>query len=202
MRLVEGPVKSTPDETRTRILAAAREIFAQKGTRGTTTREVADRAGVNEATLFRHFGTKHALLHAMLDQYCESREHIESEIRRLEGTLEEQLRAMGRLAIDGMKRKEDLIRVGLAEQISDPDASAMTWRTPVGALSSISDFMRARIEAGELRGDPDMLARMFISFWFSYVLGRRIWNTTGEPADAERAVTACVDLFLNGARAH
>ncbi|MEO7039366.1 MAG: helix-turn-helix domain-containing protein, partial [Candidatus Elarobacter sp.] len=46
------------EDTRTRILAAARELFERNGTRGTTTREVAERAGVNEATLFRHFGSK------------------------------------------------------------------------------------------------------------------------------------------------
>ena len=39
--------------TRERILRAAREVFETDGTRGTTTREVADRAGVNEATIFR-----------------------------------------------------------------------------------------------------------------------------------------------------
>ena len=53
------------EDTRARILAAAREVFERNGTRGTTTREVAERAGVNEATLFRHFGSKRALLDAM-----------------------------------------------------------------------------------------------------------------------------------------
>ncbi|HMD02881.1 MAG TPA: helix-turn-helix domain-containing protein, partial [Candidatus Baltobacteraceae bacterium] len=46
------------DGTRLRILAATRDLYARNGSRGTTTREVAERAGVNEATLFRHFGTK------------------------------------------------------------------------------------------------------------------------------------------------
>ena len=61
------------EETRARILAAAREIFERNGTRGTTTREVAERAGVNEATLFRHFGSKRALLDAMREQACGAR---------------------------------------------------------------------------------------------------------------------------------
>ena len=62
-------VKSGVDQTRLRILGAARELYAEKGSRGTTTREVADRAGVNEATLFRHFGTKGQLLSAMLEHF-------------------------------------------------------------------------------------------------------------------------------------
>ena len=58
------------EETRARILGAAREIFERNGTRGTTTREVAERAGVNEATLFRHFGSKAALIGAMREDSC------------------------------------------------------------------------------------------------------------------------------------
>src|SRR5580698_7338421 len=58
------------EETRARILAATREIFERNGTRGTTTREVAERAGVNEATLFRHFGSKAALIGAMREDSC------------------------------------------------------------------------------------------------------------------------------------
>jgi AcrR family transcriptional regulator len=200
VKLLDSNVKASPDETRSRILAAAREIFALKGTRGTTTREVADRAGVNEATVFRHFGTKQALLHAMLDVYCESRDMIRNTVQSLSGPLEEQLRALAQIAIDGIKRKEDLIRVGLAEQVNDPDVSAMTWRSPVGALEVLSDYMQTRIHAGELHGDAEMLARIFMSFWFTYVLGRKIWNTPDDVPDRERAINQCVEVFLNGAR--
>jgi AcrR family transcriptional regulator len=198
--LADPAVKTSSDDTHARILAAARELFATRGTRGTTTREVADRAGVNEATVFRHFGTKQALLRAMLDQYCESRDQMRDAIESMQGTLEEQLCALGLMSLEGIKRKEDLIRVGLAEQVTDPDGSAMTWRAPIGALSLLTEYMQKKIDAAELRGDAEMLARTFMSFWFSYVLGSRIWNLPDGPADRRRFVGRCVDLFLNGAR--
>lgn len=47
--------------TRAALLAAARELFAERGYAGTTVRGVADRAGVNQALLFRYFGSKGAL---------------------------------------------------------------------------------------------------------------------------------------------
>lgn len=203
MKVLESPAKASPEDTRGRILAAAREIFAHKGTRGTTTREVADRAGVNEATVFRHFGTKHSLLHEMIDQYCGSQGYIRSVLAGLEGPLEDQLRALGHAGVEAIKGKEDLIRVGLAEQVTDPDASTMTWRGPNDALLLLSGFMRGRIEAGELQGDPEMLARIFMSFWFAYVLGNKIWDDGGKDCAAvrDRVVNGCVDIFLNGARA-
>jgi AcrR family transcriptional regulator len=47
--------------TRRALLDAARELFATDGYEGTTVRAVAERAGVNQALLFRHFGSKDAL---------------------------------------------------------------------------------------------------------------------------------------------
>ena len=50
-------------ELRDRILDAAAKVYAETGFRGATTRRIAERAGVNEVTLFRQFGSKTRLLH-------------------------------------------------------------------------------------------------------------------------------------------
>ncbi|HZG92009.1 MAG TPA: TetR family transcriptional regulator [Pseudonocardia sp.] len=47
--------------TKRDLLAAARELFAEAGYDATTVRAVADRAGVNQALLFRYFGNKRGL---------------------------------------------------------------------------------------------------------------------------------------------
>lgn len=53
---------------RERILEAAARVYAKHGFRGATTRLIALEAGVNEVTLFRTFGSKGALLQAVLTQ--------------------------------------------------------------------------------------------------------------------------------------
>ena len=53
-------------EPRRLLLEAARELFGQHDYRGTTTREIADRAGVLEHLLFRNFGSKAALFREAL----------------------------------------------------------------------------------------------------------------------------------------
>jgi AcrR family transcriptional regulator len=50
------------EDSRERLLAAAARVLADQGFAGTTTRRVAEEAGLNEVTLFRHFGTKERLL--------------------------------------------------------------------------------------------------------------------------------------------
>jgi AcrR family transcriptional regulator len=48
-------------EPRQLLLEAARDLFARQDYRSTTTREIAEAAGVTEPLLFRHFGSKAAL---------------------------------------------------------------------------------------------------------------------------------------------
>lgn len=48
-------------EPRRLLLDAARELFARRDYRSTTTREIAEAAGVSEYLLFRHFGSKAGL---------------------------------------------------------------------------------------------------------------------------------------------
>src|SRR5688500_20275735 len=60
---------------RERLLDAAARVYAETGVRGATTRRIAHEAGVNEVTLFRHFGSKDTLLQEALA--WESRQVIE-----------------------------------------------------------------------------------------------------------------------------
>jgi hypothetical protein len=56
--LLQNPMSSI----RERLLDAAARVYAETGYRGATTRRIAQEAGVNEITLFRHFGSKTTLI--------------------------------------------------------------------------------------------------------------------------------------------
>jgi len=63
-----GAARRGPDEVRRLLLEAARALFAARGYAGASTRDIALKAGVSEALLFRHFGTKAKLFErAILD---------------------------------------------------------------------------------------------------------------------------------------
>lgn len=53
------------EDTREKILAAAKDLFGKKGYDGTSTKALAEAAGVNEVTLFRTFGSKEGLYAAV-----------------------------------------------------------------------------------------------------------------------------------------
>ncbi|MET7418932.1 TetR family transcriptional regulator [Dactylosporangium sp. NPDC005555] len=64
-----GRPRGNPD-TKARIAGAARELFLAKGYRGTTVRAVAAAAGVDQALISYHFGSKQGLFGQSLDLLC------------------------------------------------------------------------------------------------------------------------------------
>jgi AcrR family transcriptional regulator len=63
--------KISGDQRRASIIRASQNVFVEKGFNGTTTRELAEAAGVSEALLFKHFPSKEALYSAILTSACE-----------------------------------------------------------------------------------------------------------------------------------
>jgi AcrR family transcriptional regulator len=77
MVAVKTTARLSADERREAILKAVRRVFADKGFHGTTTRELAEAAGVSEALLFKHFPTKEALFVAMQASSCGGKDSAE-----------------------------------------------------------------------------------------------------------------------------
>lgn len=185
------------EETRARILSAARTLFERNGTRGTTTREVAELAGVNEATLFRHFGSKRALLDAMREAACLT-EEFRSVIAALpERSLEDDLRTIARYVVETLMAKRAMICISLAEEATGTD-DAPEWRGPTGVLDDLADFLAAKVATGALVGEPLLMARCFLGTLFSFVVGRRLW---GGVAQDSATLDGIVDMFMHGVKA-
>jgi len=185
------------EETRGKIIAAARELFELNGTRGTTTREVAERAGVNEATLFRHFGSKRALLDAMREQAC-GVQRFRSILAALPGTdIAADLRTIAYYVVDTMMGNRAMMCVSLAEDAARTDDSP-EWRGPSQIHSDLASYFTAKAQAGLVRGEPAFVARYFMGILFSYVVGRKLWDST---VPDHAVLDEIVDLFLNGVSA-
>jgi TetR/AcrR family transcriptional repressor of mexJK operon len=186
------------EETRARILAATREIFERNGTRGTTTREVAERAGVNEATLFRHFGSKAALIGAMREDAC-GIEAIRNLLGGLDGVdIAADIKALAYHAVRVMAGQRGLMCIALAEDAIDegpPDFDAPEWRGPRQVLELLTDYFAARIAEHRIAGEPPLMARIFMGMMFQLVVARKLWGN--DPTD-HGTIDAIVDVFLNG----
>ena len=66
-------IRVSAGDRRQQILEVATDLFARQGFNGTTTRQIAQRAAVNEAIIFRHFPTKDDLYWAVIENQCQIR---------------------------------------------------------------------------------------------------------------------------------
>lgn len=190
------PSKS-PEETRNRILAATRQLFAKKGRRGTTTREIAELAGVNEATLFRHFGNKDALIEACAEHYCAAGP-LQELLPGLSGDLQSDLRQIARVLMQRMEEVRDMIVMSLSEEENDTSVGLAAWRGPQAIRQMLIDYMAKRVDNGEIAGDPQLLARCFMGMIFAQVIGRK--KLPQLTHTAEQVLDFQVNVFLNGVR--
>src|SRR5882724_1447286 len=74
-RLANPSLKSPrlkADDRRSQLIEAAMDLFSRKGFAGTTTKEIAQAAGVSEAIIFRHFATKRDLYTAIIEHNIHS----------------------------------------------------------------------------------------------------------------------------------
>ena len=62
--------KRMPGEQRRRQIAlTAGELFAERGVRATTVRDIGDRVGILSGSLYHHFKTKHDIVHELMGVY-------------------------------------------------------------------------------------------------------------------------------------
>jgi AcrR family transcriptional regulator len=198
---IETTRSASPEETRERILVAARAVIGRKGKRGATTREIADVAGVNEATLFRHFGTKEALLVACAQHFC-AHLQLADVTAGLTGNIADDLLTLAEMMFAYFEQLGDVIRWSLVEQEYEKDIFADTaWRPQLAILAILTEFIQRRIDAGELRGEAHKLAIVFLGLVFMHALGRKKFPASplhrGDPKEALRFY---INVFLNGVR--
>jgi TetR/AcrR family transcriptional repressor of mexJK operon len=200
VRQAQNDRSASPEETRERIILAARDVIARKGKRGATTREIADAAGVNEATLFRHFGNKEQLIIAVARQACPDME-IRSLIGSLPGPIEEDLYTIARFLNDRLTSMIDFVRWSLVEtEYEESIFTKEAWRPQTAVQSAIVDFMAGQVKSGKLVGNPEDLASVLIGIIFARVVAKGKFPNSRIFNDTDYAIRFFIDVFLNGAR--
>jgi AcrR family transcriptional regulator len=150
--------KLSSEERRQAIIRAVRKVFAEKGFHGTTTRELAEAAGVSEALLFKHFPNKEALYSAMQLFCCaeEDPERLER-IKALEpstSTLVLIVHLMvSRTVGNGRRGDEDAIiqhRLMLRSLMEDGEFARLFFQRGLSCwMTKVEECLEASVAAGE-----------------------------------------------------
>jgi len=196
-------VRRPPGEARRLLLDAARELFARKDYRSTTTREIAETAGVTEYLLFRHFGSKAGLFRealvlpftSIVDEFAATWQTIDHE-----ATVEEELARhfVERVYDVVVEHRGLLLTLAASEAFSDEeiaDAGIADIRRALGVLGRISG------EGMQLRGmqssQPDLAAHSTMAMIVGMVALRSTFFGT-KPPSRDAIVDELVQATLHG----
>ena len=181
---------------RDQLLVAAARVYADGGYHGATTRRIASAAGVNEITLFRHFGSKDVLLREALAR-CQSEDAVPLP-QEPDDPLRE-LTEWSRSHFRDLQARAPLIRTCLGEFAEHPGLFTPELSCPVRAASALAGYLE-RLKQRELVSasfDPRVAATMLLGMLFADAVGRDIVPDM-YAAEPEGALTEYVALFLRG----
>ena len=183
------------EEIRHRILAAAAHVYAQYGFRGATTRLIAAHAGVNEVTLFRTFGSKADLLHAMLQAQV-----TDNSAPTISGDLSDpaaEITVWCAQLLLHLRGHSHIIRKTIAEAEERPEAACAACEGSHSAGTSLAMYIERLREAGlaEPAADSQTAISMFMSAMFGDALYRDVMPEVF-PQPEESAPAKYVQTFL------
>ena len=188
------------EQTRERIIEAAVKVFGGRGYAGATTRAIAAEAGVNEVTLFRHFGSKKNLFREMIDYYYDSSGLKTMNPERLSGDCRQVLTGLGTRIFSILSERREIYRLLLSEVEQQSEVRDAMIQFPRQLRHLLAQYFRIQMKQGNLRHlNPEVMAQAFMSMFMAFVLYETIF---AEPpvADiaAEDIVTQFVDIFMEG----
>jgi AcrR family transcriptional regulator len=182
---------------RDQLLDAAARVYAEVGYRGATTRRIAQVAGVNEITLFRHFGSKEALLHEAIARAGAGHDEV-----TLPGEPSDPMReltAWARAHLTQLAERRALIRTCMGEIEEHPGILSSIDKPPARAAAVLARYLRRLRQLGVAAApfDERVAAAMLMGALFGDAMGRDIMpEMFGRGVDA--SVREYVRLFLRG----
>lgn len=161
----------TKKDSRQLILDAALMLFSEKGFSGTTTREISQRAGFAEGTVFRYFPTKKDILIALAKPPAleELQKVMESLPNRDE---EENLRRILENRLTTIAKNKNLIKVIITEaQFHEEIKEHLFQNVGAHVLGVLAGYVEKRMEDGAFRkADPLIVTRILVGMMASLAL--------------------------------
>lgn len=199
MRVFNSPPPSEA-QTRSRILQAALRLFASQGFDGTTTRDLAQAAGVAEGTLFRHFTNKKAILVEVatagwVDILTDLLTEL-SEMSSYKAVAQVMRRRMWNL-----QKNADLMRVCFMEVQFHPDLRDRIQIEVINKMTDVAEaFFQTAMDKGIYRRmDANLVAKVFLGmFAIAGFSNNTLMQPDASPQQMQQMAEGLADIFLNG----
>jgi AcrR family transcriptional regulator len=181
--MATAQIRFSSADRREQILEVATALFAQQGFQGTTTKVIAEKSGVTEALIFRHFPSKEELYWAVIERKIECAAPLERLLENLEAGGDD-LDVLSRVAFEVLERRakdQTLSRLLLYSALEKHELSERFFRNYIANYFEVlARFVRQGIAAGRFRKvDPLLAARGFLGMviyhsWIQELFGGKV----------------------------
>jgi AcrR family transcriptional regulator len=194
-------------ETQERILAAALELFAERGYAAASTAAIAERAGVAEKTIFANFTTKERLFDEVLNPAAlqilvpEAFGGLRETLAASWGTAGALLDAFMHNRLAFVKQHPSKLKLLVQAVLLHPERTDLF----VGAFREhlaprVREVLRSLEASGEIRRIPEAsLVRIVMSVTAGYMLARFVLRPRAK-WDDEAEIRTMIDVLVNGLR--
>jgi len=200
-----GRTRQPAADRRKAILAAARDVFLERGYANASIDAVVERSGGSKATVYQLFGNKEGLLAALVAEGAEELAHLVDALP-LDGGLEESLRKFGHGYLNLVLRPErlGLFRLVVGECSRVPEIGDVFYRSgPQSCGKGMTRFFANVMARGLISdADPERTAFQFIHALRGDLYMQVMLNPTRAPTAAEidQHIDFVVRAFLDGYR--
>jgi AcrR family transcriptional regulator len=190
------------DQRRAAIVRTAIHLFAEKGFRGATTRELAAAAGVTEPVLYRHFRTKRDLYTAIIEAKAGEASLHAADLAQLarRGDDRQFFLSVGELVLRRYESDPDISRLLLFSCLERHElADLFMDRLFLDFYKLVAAYIRRRIRAGVFRkATPEIATRSFIGMVAYHGLFGLLYPKRFGTPNRARVVDQMVTVFLSG----
>ncbi len=187
-------------DTRSKILQSAQKLFAKHGFDGTTTKDLANEAGVAEGTLFRYFTNKKAILVEVATQgWIKILTDLLTELSEMANY--KAIAPMMRRRMVHMEENVDLMKVCFMEAQFHPDLRERIQHEVIDKMTDIAEvYFAEAIAKGVYRAglDPKVVARVFVGMFAIAGFSDTTMSSHSSPEELQRMAEGIADIFLHG----
>ena len=171
--------KIQAEETRLQILDTALEVFAAKGFRGSSIKDIAEAAGISQGLMYYYFPGKKELLSATIEHHS-----FLPELRRIL-TGQENLSA-GRMFkeiagkfLDTLDAKKSLVKILIRDVAYDPKYSDAWTKLCQEGVSLLQKYIEGCVKRGEFRPhNAEVTARSMLATIVMFHFTREVFKSS------------------------
>lgn len=190
--------RESASKTKEVLIDVALEVFSEKGFVGSTTKDIASRAGVTDGLIYHYFASKEEIMTAILDKHNLSKNINEFFDLDNNKPVDHVLINLGYRLLELMHEKSSFIVMFFGEAQRNPIISEKLENLVKDGVEILESYLKERVKQGELKkGSMSHVARLFLGSLFIYFLTNNQFKTQ-KVEESRKYINSVVQTIYEG----